>query len=1281
MKATTARSPLAALVLAAAGTVSTIAGSSAGQVQPNAGMLRWPDVGRTHICFVYANDIWLVPKQGGVAVPVASPQGQESFPRFSADDATIAFVGNYEGGRDLYTIPVTESGGAGVATRVTYHPMGETLCDWAPQGGLLFMGNGMAGLSRQSQLLWTSASGGLPTKLPVPYAGFGSISPDGQWLAYTPHSTDTRTWKRYRGGMATDLWLFNLRDNTSKKITDWEGTDTLPMWVPGGDGKVLYYLSDNGPEHRLNIWKYDVAAGTRTQVTQYKDYDVRWPSIGPGKGKGEIVFQYGAELRLLDLASGKDSVVKVTIPGDRPAVRPRTVDASENMGGASISPSGKRVVAEGRGDLWTLPAKEGITRNLSRTAGVFERDPAWSPDGKWIAYFSDESGDYELWVRSSDAKAPEEKKDEKKDGDKKDEAKAEEPKAEAKPAAVGPRKLTNLGPGFRYSPTWSPDSKHIAFTDKAGGLHLVNVESGELKTIATDPWAGTPTVSWSHDSNWIAYDLADARTSLGGIWVYNVKEGKSTQVVSSMFASSGPSFDTKGDWLFFRSVRAVGSPIYSDLDSTYVYTNNEVLMAAPLRADVKNPWAPKADEETYKKEEAKKDEAKKEDGEKKEDKKDEKPAETAVVDDGISGTWSGTASGNAEGMPAGGIPMTLMLKLGSDGSITGTGVSVMGQAKITGGTFSKETGEFTCTMSMGPNIVEIKGKVSGDSLEATWTSANATGTIKATRSSKKAPSSDDAGTSDAKTEAKKDVKIDLEGFERRAVILPVLPGSFGKVAGLDGKVIYSRRDTRGGGSDGGIKIFDLSDDSKEEKAVTAGGGFDVSADGKKLLVFRGNGFSICDASAGGGKSVSVPTDAMRVTIDPKTEWRQIFTDAWRLQRDFFYEPTLHGVNWEEMKQRYGAMIEDCSNREDVAWVLAELISELNIGHAYVTSPGDVESAPRPVSVGLLGADYELVTENGASAYRVARIVGGGDWDSDARSPLTKPDVNVKEGEFLLAVNGVPIDTSKDPWAAFLGTAGKVTSVTVGPKPSMDGSEREVLVTPMGSESGLRYRDWVEAKRKYVEEKSGGKIGYIYVPNTGVDGQDELYRQFFGQRGMDALIIDDRWNGGGQIPTRFIELLNRPVLNYWARRDGNDWIWPPDGHAGPKAMLINGLAGSGGDMFPALFRQVKLGKLIGTRTWGGLVGITGDPGLIDGGGITVPRFAYYERDGTWGIEGHGVDPDIEVIDDPALMLNGGDPQIDKAVEVLLAEIQTNPAPKPNRPASPDRSGMGIKPEDK
>ncbi len=351
-------------------------------VQPHPGMLRYPDVSKTHIVFSYANDLWLVSREGGMASPLASPPGQEGFPKFSPDGKTIAFVGNYDGNRDLYTIPVM----GGVPVRVTYHPSSETLCDWTPDGRLCFFARGHGGLRRQTQLMTVSATGGLSEQLPIPYGANGVFSDDGVWLAYTPHSRDTRTWKRYRGGMATDIWLFNLQDMTALQVTDWEGTDSIPMW----HGDKLYYMSDGGPEHKLNIWSYDMDNGRHRQITHFDEYDLKWPSIGPGpSGRGEIVFEYGSDLMLLDLGSRKTSVVEVTIPGDRPTIRPKRVDASDYTTWWHISPTGKRALAEARGDVWTLPAEHGSPRNLTRTSGVAERDPTWSPDGRWIAYFSD----------------------------------------------------------------------------------------------------------------------------------------------------------------------------------------------------------------------------------------------------------------------------------------------------------------------------------------------------------------------------------------------------------------------------------------------------------------------------------------------------------------------------------------------------------------------------------------------------------------------------------------------------------------------------------------------------------------------------------------------------------------------------------------------------------------------------------------------------------------------------------------------------------------------------
>jgi tricorn protease len=1286
--------PAALTLLAAA------AGTSRADVTPHAEMLRFPDVSATQIAFVYANNLWVAPRSGGLASPVAAPPGVVRFPRFSPDGSTLAFVGAFDGNTDLYTVPVA----GGIPFRVSHHPTGESLCDWYPavhgtQGPrLMFLGTGFGGLGRQSQLISVSPAGGLPLKLPVPYAGFGSVSPDGKVLAYTLHSVDNRTWKRYRGGMATDVWLFDLTSNTSRQITDWEGVDTLPLFNPTGDGNTVYYLSDNGPEHRMNIWAFDRAAGTREQLTKFADDDIKWPSVGPGTdNKGEIVFQLGSRLMLLNLGSRQSQEVKISIPGVRPTIRPRTVDAARFIQSGDLSPTGQRVLFGGRGDVWSVPVKEGVVRNLTRTDSVFERSPTWSPDGKWIAYFSDAGGEYDLYVQPSDALPPE----------KKDDAKKDEKKDDAKPAGgtalvqrFKPTKLTDLGPGFRNAPVWSPDGKHVVYSDNGGKLRLTSITvdddagtiGGETKEIDTDPWSTPASVSWSHDSSWLAYTREHEGNSNTVIWLYNVKSGEKTAATSPMFSASSPAFDRSGDFLYYVSNRRWASPIYGSTDTTFTYAMTEVLHAVPLRNDVKNPFLPESDEERTKPEDKKgddkKDDKKPDDkaGEKKDEKKPDAPASS---DDGVSGTWTGEAS-NVPNAP-GPVPLTVKLRVGEGGAVTGTVSSPMGSADLTGN-YDKASGTLTVSFSIGGGNFSIAGSIKGTEFTGSWSGGeNQSGNVTLKRTA--GPSTDDAKTGD-KPEAKKDekkdkepLKIDLEGFERRAMVLPVPAGSFrGLEVAHDGKLLYVRGMARGMEGDSSIRIFDIKADEKEEKTVISGaGGFQLSADGKKLGVFRGPGnISVHDPVAGGGKAQPVSTAGMRQSVDPRAEWQQLFNDAWRIFRDYFYVPNMHGVDWPKVRDHYAKMLEDAASRQDVQFILGEMVSELNVGHAYIQAPGDIGDQPTPTPVGMLGVDFELATTDAGTAYRIARIYEGGPFDSDARGPLSKPfgkEASAKVGDFLLAVNGVPVDTAVDPWAPFLGTAGRPTTITVSDKPVLDASARDVLVQPMSDEGDLRYRAWVEGNRTYVLEKSNGEIGYIYVPNTGVDGQDELFRQFFGQRHLPALIIDDRWNGGGQIPTRFIELLNRPVVNFWARRHGNDWPWPPDAHFGPKAMLINGLAGSGGDAFPAYFRKAGLGKLIGTRTWGGLVGISGNPSLIDGGTIAVPTFGFYDPDGTWGIEGHGVDPDLQVIDDPAKMVPAGDPQLDAAINHLKEELATKRFNKPARPAAPDRSGMGILPQDK
>ena len=1257
------------------------------QIEPSAGMMRYPDISSDQIVFSYADDLWIVGRDGGQASPLASPRGAERFPRFSPDGKSIAFVGNYDGGTDIYTI----STAGGLAQRMTWHPSSESLCDWHPDGkSLIVSTSGFSGLGRQPQLFTISADQPLPQQLPVPYGTNGAISGDSKWLAYTPYSRDTRTWKRYRGGMASDIWIFNLEDKTSKKITDFEGTDSLPMW----HDSTVYYLSDAGPEHRLNIWSFDISNGERKQVTEFDENDCKWPSIGPGQeGEGEIVFTNGSSMYVVNLKSGESKTVAVSIPGDRPSLRRKRVDASKFIGSADVSPSGKRVALEARGDIWTAPAKKGSPRNLTRSSGSAERFPTWSPDGRWIAYFCDVTGEYELYLTQSDGRGE-------------------------------TRQVTKNGECYRYSGQWSPDSKYLTFMDKTGALFVVTIESGDVKEVDVDPFAEQIDANWSHDSKWLCYSKStDTRAPSSHIWVYNVEDGTRRQLTTGYFADSSPVFDRKGEYIFFSSNRKFSGPKYEDLGTTFIYSGTEVLLAMPLRDDIDHPYLEKSDEEEWEeekedKEEKGDDDKDEKDGKKNDDDKDskdqdddsdesdddsqddEEDADEEDADDEdsdesdededdsdspdassnsdpVSGSWALELMN--EMIPADERNVTLTLELKDDGSVTGNVSGPMGEYPVSTGSFDASSGKLELTVEAEGQAASISATVQDGEMSGTVSLQGMEIPFEATRDSDSSDADDDkkAGKKKGKKDKKKTepVKFDFEGIERRVFQLSVPSGNFGTLAVNDkNQLIFATRSNRAGDGKSAVKLFDLKDEKKAAKEVVGGTNrFGISPDGKKLIVFQGGKTYVINAAAGQKLTKAVNQKGMNVMIDPREEWKQIFWEAWRLERDFFYDPTMHGVDWKAIGKHYEKMLDDCVSRRDVGFVIREMISEINVGHAYYRS-GNLESGPS-ANVGLLGCRFEADGER----YKIAELFEGADWDTDARNPLRY--VGAKEGHYVLEINGADLTTDESPYMHLEGTTGQTISLTLSEDSELDDDDERVLIKPIRSDNNLRFRGWIEKNRKYIDEKTNGRVGYIYVVNTGVPGQNDLVRQLYAQFNKDALIIDDRWNGGGQIPTRFIELLNRPVTNYWARRDGRDWSWPPDAHFGPKCMLINGLAGSGGDMFPALFRQNKLGKLIGMRTWGGLVGITGSPPLLDGAGVTVPSFAYYEKDGTWGIEGHGVDPDIKVIDDPAKMQDGKDPQLDAAIELMLSELETKAYKAPKRPTYPDRSEMGIAPSDK
>ncbi|HJV38361.1 MAG TPA: PDZ domain-containing protein [Geothrix sp.] len=1081
-------------------TALVVAASVSASAQIDARLMRYPDVSATQIVFTYANDLWIVPKAGGTAQRLSTPKGEESFARFSPDGREVAFSGNYDGNLDVYTLPVT----GGVPTRITHHPMPDRMVDWTPDGKSILFASGMeSGKDRFNKLFTVAKGGGLPKALPLPYAEFGALSPDGKVLAYQPISTDFRTWKRYRGGMASEIWFYDLEKKTASRLPSEGGSnDSQPMW----HGGKLYFLSDRDGAKRANVWSYDLATKAFKQITFFKDYDAHFPAIGPS----DIVLEAGGRLHRIELPSEKVVEVKVEVVTDQATLRPREENASRLLKNPTLSPQGKRVLFEARGEVFSVPAEKGYVMDLTRTPGAAERYPALSPDGKQVAYFSDRTGEYELYLRSADGSGQE-------------------------------RQVTHLGPGFRYRISWSPDGKQVVFADQAMRINLCDLATGKVQTMdkglfLSDGPLEAFRASWSPDSRWVAFPL-DTPNRNSVIAIYDTKTGQRHQVTAPFYNAGDPAFDAEGKYLFLSTGQQF-APTYSDLDGTWVYAATTRLAALPLRKDVPSPLAPRNDADAAK-------------DETKEEKKE---------------AGNGGAKKDAD-----------------------------------------------------------------------------------------------------KPEAPKAVEIDFDGLESRMVLLPPVAGYYTDLAATKGKLVYRRAAQLNPMAEtftGTLYTYDLEE--REEKAVLADvDGALLSGDGKKVLVNRKQEYALLDLKPDQKFEKKLPTGELLMTVDPRAEWQQIFNDAWRLERDMFYDPGMHGVDWKAQKARYGKLLQDCVTREDVNFVIGELISELNASHAY-RGGGDQEM-PARLGVGLLGADFAL--EHGA--YRIKTILRGADWDASVRGPLAQPGLQVKEGDYLLAVNRIPLDPRVDPWAAFQGLAGKTVLLTVNDKPTLDGA-RDVAVATVATDYPQRYWAWIEANRKYVEKASGGRIGYVYVPDTGLGGQTDLVRQFRGQWDKEGLIIDERFNSGGQIPDRFIEMLGRKTLNYWGVRDGKDWQWPQIAHNGPMAMLINGWSGSGGDLFPHYFRQTGLGPLIGRRTWGGLIGISGAPALIDGGTVTVPTFGIYSKEGQWIVEGHGVDPDIEVMDDPALLAQGKDPQLDRAIQEVEAAIKKQPA-APRKPAYPDRSG--------
>jgi tricorn protease len=1064
-------------------------------------LLRSPSLSKTQIVFEYANDLWIVNRQGGEATRLTSGAGREFDPHFSPDGSQIVFSGEYDGNVDVYVIPAS----GGVPRRLTYHPGPDVAIGWTPDGKRILFNSRRDAYADSGQLYTIAVDGCFPDTLPLPTAEDGSYSPDGSHIAYVPVFQWQAAWKRYRGGQTSKIWLADLSDSSIVAIPRENSNDFNPMWV----GNKVYFLSDrNGP---VTLWVYDRASGKTSEAVKNEGLDFKSASAGPGA----IVYEQFGSIYLFDIKSGKSRHVDIQVAADLPQVRPHfeklTVKKIES---AAISPTGQRALFEAHGEILTVPAEKGDIRNLTATPSIADRDPAWSPDGKSIAYFSDESGEYALHIRAQNG--------------------------------LGAVTKISLGdpPSFFYSPTWSPDNKKIAYFDKRLNLWYVDLDKKTPVKVDTDRY-DSPSYSfnprWSPDSRWLAYSKQLANHQ-HGIFVYSLANPKATQVTDGLSDSTSPDFDKSGKYLYFiASTNVALSGGWIDMSSIQHPVTSAVYVMV-LRKDLPSPLAPQSDDE------------------------------------------------NAE-----------------------------------------------------PEKKDA-GKVDTDK-----------------------PGAKDKAKEDKKENTPPEVRIDFDNISQRILALPlpeknyfsVTPGKEGILYVQDGPLV----DLQPGPRPIAVNKFDFKT-RKTDKIVEGVTAFNLSNNREKMLFRQGEQWVIT-----GAESAPKPGDGvlrladMEVYVDPRAEWKQMYHEVWRIERDFFYDPHFHGLNLAEAEKFYAPYLPGISSRNDLTYLFEEMLGNMTVGHMFVR--GGTEPDVPKLKVGLLGADYTI----GNNRYRFAKVYNGENWNPQLQAPLTQPGVNVVAGEYLLAVRGRELHSSDNIYSFFEETAGKQIVLKVGPNPDGTGS-REVTVVPVENETNLRHLAWIEGNRRKVDQLSNGKLAYVHLPDTALGGFTSFNRYFFAQIGRRGAVIDERYNHGGDIADYVVEYLNRKPMGRITSREGEDVTDPTQAIYGPKVMIINQFAGSGGDAMPWYFRKADVGPLVGMKTWGGLVGIGGYPPLIDGGLVTAPRWAFYGLKGQWEVENHGITPDVEVDLDPKLVRQGHDPQLERAVTVALGLLEKNPPPTFERPAYPN-----------
>jgi tricorn protease len=1118
------------IVLFAALAIGLAAIAIQAQTPAQTRLLRTPTVSVSQIAFAYANNIWTVPRAGGSARRLTSFHGQTSNPQFSPDGKWIAFSGEYAGNLDVYVV----SADGGEPRRLTWHPGADLAQGWAPDGkSIMFTSARASWAPSGAPRFWTvPVEGGVEAPMSLPRGYQGKISTDGSRVAYRMNNSWDEERRNYRGGQNRPIWIVDLKsyDLVSPPWTDSKDVD--PVWL----GDAVYFISDR--DGVANVWEYQTSAKKLTQLTRFTDFDVK----ALGSGAGSVVFEQAGYVHELDPKSGKEHVVNITVAADFPWMMPGWEDVTSRMTNMELSPTGKRIVVEARGEIFTIPADKGDVRNLTNSSGSAERDPAWSPDGKFVSYFSDKSGEYRLYIEAQDGLTP-------------------------------PREIVLQNPTHYYTASWSPDSKKILFSDTNLKVWVLDVGSGQAKTVGNDPWmvpSRTLNPVWSPDSKWVAY-ASRLRSMYHAIFVSNVETGESKQITDGLADAVWPAWDASGKYLWFLASTDFGlRSQWLDMTS-YDHDENFGLYLAVLKKTEASPLLPESDEDRG-------------------------------VGTGRRALPPGACAGDAPATPG----------EGAQGEPAATPPARGPRAPIT-------------------------------------------------------------------------VQIDFDGLQQRIISVPgVRERQYSELrAGTEGSVFYLEAGPNqgGGGPGGGGELFRYR--LCDRRATTFANGvatYEVSADGRKLLYRTSN--------AGAGPPVPgapppvpslflVDSDrnppqagqgrinaTLRMYLDPKQEFKQIFNEGWRNERDYLYVPNMHGSDWSKMREMYGQLLAHVNHRADLNYLLDMMGAEIAIGHSYVRG-GDMPEVPA-VRGGLLGADFTI--EHGR--YRVSRIYDNESWNTDLRAPLAAPGANVSVGDYIVAINGIELNAPDNIYRLLDGTANRQTALTVNTQPSMTGA-RNVTVLPVISEQALRTRAWVESNRRLVEKLSNGQLAYVYIPNTGQPGYQSFNRYYFSQQDKKGVVVDERYNGGGSAADYIVDVLGRDFDGYFNNVAGDRFPFtsPSAGIWGPKVMIINEMAGSGGDLMPYMFKRRKIGLLVGKRTWGGLVHTADSPPFVDGGSMIAPRGGFFTRDGKWAVENEGVGPDIDVENWPKEVIAGRDPQLERAVTEAMRMLKERPVDRMTKEPPP------------